>query len=177
MPQSPLQSPLTIAPKTVSPVVPSKTVEQARPTVEAAAGDGKAEPTFLGYPLFTWQKIIPLGLMFFCILFNYTILRDTKVSGRPASSKRRPRHRRAQGTSDMVDYSMQWPFARPMHLGRGIGLTGEPHGAEIVSAWVSRPSRPPPAPAPCFNSLPLPLDRRMCWSSPPPVQAPRSFPS
>jgi len=28
--------------------------------------------------MFTWQKIIPLGLMFFCILFNYTILRDTK---------------------------------------------------------------------------------------------------
>lgn len=24
------------------------------------------------------QKLIPLGLMFFCILFNYTILRDTK---------------------------------------------------------------------------------------------------
>ena len=32
----------------------------------------------LGIP-FTWQKIIPLGFMFFCILFNYTILRDTKV--------------------------------------------------------------------------------------------------
>lgn len=27
----------------------------------------------------TWQKILPLGFMFFCILFNYTILRDTKV--------------------------------------------------------------------------------------------------
>lgn len=24
------------------------------------------------------QKLVPLGLMFFCILFNYTILRDTK---------------------------------------------------------------------------------------------------
>jgi len=24
------------------------------------------------------QKLIPLALMFFCILFNYTILRDTK---------------------------------------------------------------------------------------------------
>ena len=24
------------------------------------------------------QKLFPLGLMFFCILFNYTILRDTK---------------------------------------------------------------------------------------------------
>lgn len=32
----------------------------------------------MGIAAFTWQKIIPLGLMFFCILFNYTILRDTK---------------------------------------------------------------------------------------------------
>jgi ATP:ADP antiporter, AAA family len=24
------------------------------------------------------KKLLPLGLMFFCILFNYTILRDTK---------------------------------------------------------------------------------------------------
>lgn len=27
------------------------------------------------------KKLLPLGLMFFCILFNYTILRDTKVRG------------------------------------------------------------------------------------------------
>ena len=26
----------------------------------------------------TWGKVLPLALMFFCILFNYTILRDTK---------------------------------------------------------------------------------------------------
>ena len=26
----------------------------------------------------TIKKLVPLGLMFFCILFNYTILRDTK---------------------------------------------------------------------------------------------------
>lgn len=25
------------------------------------------------------KKLMPLGVMFFCILFNYTILRDTKV--------------------------------------------------------------------------------------------------
>lgn len=43
--------------------------------VLAAAAD---EKKFLGVALFTWQKIVPLGLMFFCILFNYTILRDTK---------------------------------------------------------------------------------------------------
>lgn len=33
---------------------------------------------FLGVEINTWKKILPLGLMFFCILFNYTILRDTK---------------------------------------------------------------------------------------------------
>lgn len=48
----------------------------------AAAGDagssGKDEKLFLGRPLSTWAKIGALGFMFFCILFNYTILRDTK---------------------------------------------------------------------------------------------------
>ena len=46
------------------------------------AGDGSAPPerTFFGINSLTWQKIVPLGFMFFCILFNYTILRDTKVS-------------------------------------------------------------------------------------------------
>eukprot|EP00887_Chlorella_sp_A99_P006020 scaffold27.g6020.t1 len=55
--------------------------------VAASAGDAKPvlaaagapeEKKFLGIPAFTWSKIIPLGVMFFCILFNYTILRDTK---------------------------------------------------------------------------------------------------
>lgn len=36
------------------------------------------EPKFMGIEVVTLKKIIPLGLMFFCILFNYTILRDTK---------------------------------------------------------------------------------------------------
>lgn len=36
------------------------------------------KPKFLGIETVTLKKIIPLGLMFFCILFNYTILRDTK---------------------------------------------------------------------------------------------------
>uniref|UniRef100_A0A0C9RV79 ADP,ATP carrier protein n=1 Tax=Wollemia nobilis TaxID=56998 RepID=A0A0C9RV79_9CONI len=33
---------------------------------------------FLGVEVKTLKKVIPLGLMFFCILYNYTILRDTK---------------------------------------------------------------------------------------------------
>ncbi|XP_010925271.1 plastidic ATP/ADP-transporter [Elaeis guineensis] len=38
----------------------------------------KPKPKLLGVEVQTLKKIIPLGLMFFCILFNYTILRDTK---------------------------------------------------------------------------------------------------
>ncbi|PSC70569.1 ADP,ATP carrier chloroplastic-like [Micractinium conductrix] len=52
----------------------SASADAAKPVVAAAAEEKK----FLGVAVFTWQKIIPLGLMFFCILFNYTILRDTK---------------------------------------------------------------------------------------------------
>jgi len=50
----------------------------------AAAADGQplygevGSPKFLGIEITTLKKIVPLGLMFFCILFNYTILRDTK---------------------------------------------------------------------------------------------------
>jgi len=44
-----------------------------------ASGVTPGEKKFLGIAHFTWAKIVPLGLMFFCILFNYTILRDTKV--------------------------------------------------------------------------------------------------
>jgi AAA family ATP:ADP antiporter len=49
---------------------------------QASAGDASSpEPAkkFMGYDAFTWSKIGALGAMFFCILFNYTILRDTKV--------------------------------------------------------------------------------------------------
>lgn len=38
----------------------------------------KEQPKFMGIEVVTLKKIIPLGAMFFCILFNYTILRDTK---------------------------------------------------------------------------------------------------
>ncbi|WOH09817.1 hypothetical protein DCAR_0729276 [Daucus carota subsp. sativus] len=50
----------------------------------AAAADGQPQfseieaPKFMGIETVTLKKIVPLGLMFFCILFNYTILRDTK---------------------------------------------------------------------------------------------------
>ncbi|XP_064972794.1 plastidic ATP/ADP-transporter-like isoform X1 [Musa acuminata AAA Group] len=48
----------------------------------SAGGDGviddKENPKFLGVELVTLKKIIPLGMMFFYIIFNYTFLRDTK---------------------------------------------------------------------------------------------------
>ncbi|CAL9104723.1 unnamed protein product [Musa textilis] len=40
--------------------------------------EGEKKPKFLGVEITTLKKIVPLGIMFFCILFNYTILRDTK---------------------------------------------------------------------------------------------------
>ncbi|CAN7035378.1 hypothetical protein IGI04_032383 [Brassica rapa subsp. trilocularis] len=50
---------------------------KAEASAAAAAGEGDS-PNILGVEVTTLKKIIPLGLMFFCILFNYTILRDTK---------------------------------------------------------------------------------------------------
>ncbi|XP_022979406.1 plastidic ATP/ADP-transporter-like [Cucurbita maxima] len=57
---------------------------RAEAAAAAADSDGLStfgeteNPKFLGMEVETLKKIIPLGLMFFCILFNYTILRDTK---------------------------------------------------------------------------------------------------
>ncbi|KAK2974347.1 hypothetical protein RJ640_021203 [Escallonia rubra] len=62
----------------------NKTFHICRAEAAAAAADGQPvygeveSPKFLGLEVVTLKKIIPLGLMFFCILFNYTILRDTK---------------------------------------------------------------------------------------------------
>jgi len=59
---------------------PVKRVNVPAP-VPAAADSSASTPEpkkILGYTTLTWSKILPLGLMFFCILFNYTILRDTK---------------------------------------------------------------------------------------------------
>ncbi|KAK1358240.1 ADP,ATP carrier protein [Heracleum sosnowskyi] len=54
-----------------------------RAQASAAAADDNGQsifeaPKFMGIEIVTLKKIVPLGLMFFCILFNYTILRDTK---------------------------------------------------------------------------------------------------
>ncbi|KMZ61857.1 ADP,ATP carrier protein 1 [Zostera marina] len=47
-------------------------------SVGDGGGKDKPKPKLLGVEVQTLKKIVPLGLMFFCILFNYTILRDTK---------------------------------------------------------------------------------------------------
>eukprot|EP00199_Chlamydomonas_sp_CCMP681_P000149 CAMPEP_0119104610 /NCGR_PEP_ID=MMETSP1180-20130426/2779_1 /TAXON_ID=3052 ORGANISM="Chlamydomonas cf sp, Strain CCMP681" /NCGR_SAMPLE_ID=MMETSP1180 /ASSEMBLY_ACC=CAM_ASM_000741 /LENGTH=568 /DNA_ID=CAMNT_0007089423 /DNA_START=66 /DNA_END=1772 /DNA_ORIENTATION=- len=80
---SPIKSPLASVssmPKPfLAPLMLAEPGVQANMTVQAAAGDVPQPPKkFLGFEPLTWAKIIPLGLMFFCILFNYTILRDTK---------------------------------------------------------------------------------------------------
>ena len=62
------------------------------------------KPGFLGIATITWKKIVPLGFMFFCILFNYTILRDTKARDcAPPASGLHPKER----------CSVPFPFCRP----------------------------------------------------------------
>ncbi|KAG6494658.1 plastidic ATP/ADP-transporter-like [Zingiber officinale] len=58
--------------------VPVFRASAAIPADGAGVVEGKDNPKFLGIELSTLKKIVPLGMMFFCILFNYTILRDTK---------------------------------------------------------------------------------------------------
>ncbi|KAK0593381.1 hypothetical protein LWI29_035726 [Acer saccharum] len=65
------------------------------------------QPKFLGIELVTLKKIIPLGLMFFCILFNYIILRDTKAVLSVT----------AQGSSaEIIPFSKTWVYL-PMAIG------------------------------------------------------------
>jgi ATP:ADP antiporter, AAA family len=72
--------------------------EAAYAGVGSGGGDGEAvsdeseteKPKFLGVEVITLKKIIPRGMMFFCILFNYTTLRDTKdvvVTARGSSAE------------------------------------------------------------------------------------------
>ncbi|CAL9205575.1 plastidic ATP/ADP-transporter-like [Musa acuminata AAA Group] len=58
--------------------VPTFRAGAAIPADGASFVEEEDKPKFLGVEISTLKKIIPLGVMFFCILFNYTILRDTK---------------------------------------------------------------------------------------------------
>lgn len=69
------------APKTHGFGAKERNLFVCRAEAAAAAADGFGETEerkVLGIGTSTLKKIVPLGLMFFCILFNYTILRDTK---------------------------------------------------------------------------------------------------
>ncbi|XP_002974477.2 ADP,ATP carrier protein 2, chloroplastic [Selaginella moellendorffii] len=78
----------TFVAERLAPIEKSGVRRRIRPVVRAEAasvgvssplGDGiPAKKKFFGVDTVTLKKVIPLGLMFFCILFNYTILRDTK---------------------------------------------------------------------------------------------------
>ncbi|KAJ6827219.1 plastidic ATP/ADP-transporter-like [Iris pallida] len=63
---------------TSTPPPPPRAAAAAAAGAAASADDDKENPKLLGVQVRTLKKIVPLGLMFFCILFNYTILRDTK---------------------------------------------------------------------------------------------------
>lgn len=66
---------LAPAPRPLAPLAP-----RLVPCAASSAGAPQADsPQFLGISALTWQKVIPLGVMFFGILFNYTLLRNTKV--------------------------------------------------------------------------------------------------
>ena len=64
-------------------VIPPQS-DAAVASVAVTADEPENKREIFGIAPITWQKIIPLGFMFFCILFNYTILRDTKVREQPS---------------------------------------------------------------------------------------------
>ncbi|RZS09246.1 hypothetical protein BHM03_00040308 [Ensete ventricosum] len=85
-----------------------------------ASSTKKRSPSKLfGVELVTLKKIIPLGVMFFCILFNYTILVDTK--GRPGGDgqRRAAVHQRVvKGGSFLHGYRpsfVLYPLSRVIH--------------------------------------------------------------
>ncbi|KAL9232047.1 hypothetical protein vseg_007195 [Gypsophila vaccaria] len=61
-----------------SPIFKAEASAAAASNGQPLSNENTPSPKFLGIETVTLKKIIPLGLMFFCILFNYTILRDTK---------------------------------------------------------------------------------------------------
>lgn len=77
-PVSPFKTPLNGQRLLFSPLDRTKTEKRRLHLCHAGAAVPSEKPKFLGVEIQTLKKIVPLGLMFFCILFNYTILRDTK---------------------------------------------------------------------------------------------------
>jgi TLC ATP/ADP transporter len=72
---------IMVVPTSITPVTPTTTTSTEL-TMSAAVGSGDADKkNFLSNiipPKEELKKLVPLAVMFFCILFSYTILRDTK---------------------------------------------------------------------------------------------------
>ena len=64
------------------PAAPLLPARPSPPSAAAGSAPGGEDKKFLGASVDTLKKVALLGFMFFCILFNYTILRDTKVRER-----------------------------------------------------------------------------------------------
>ena len=66
-------------PMLARPLVPTPAPSSSSAAKASLAADG-SDDKLLGVEKKTLVKVMALGAMFFSILFNYTILRDTKVS-------------------------------------------------------------------------------------------------
>ena len=76
-PAAPRRPMLARRPLVASPTPSSSSSSAAKASL---AADGSSGDKLLGVEKTTLVKVMALGAMFFSILFNYTILRDTKVS-------------------------------------------------------------------------------------------------
>lgn len=77
--------------------IPHLPIRLPTPPAAAAGSPAADDGKILGATPDTWKKIGALGFMFFCILFNYTILRDTKVRGGGETEVPQAQHARRLG--------------------------------------------------------------------------------
>jgi len=77
--QSSSSLPAPRRPMLARPLVAAPVPSPASTRASVASADGSSNDKLLGVEKKTLVKVMALGAMFFSILFNYTILRDTKV--------------------------------------------------------------------------------------------------
>jgi len=128
------------APRRPAPVVSASSA--AMPAIP----EEDKKPGFMGIAPITWKKIVPLGFMFFCILFNYTILRDTKARPRGAICPKACASRRAT-----LCLSISQPHSNTAHnVFRLMVLEPQSmidHNAWCFCFWISVASRAMPGTA------------------------------
>ncbi|KAJ9506687.1 hypothetical protein QJQ45_020238, partial [Haematococcus lacustris] len=113
---------LAPSPQPVAEIVPSVAPQAA------SSGDAAPVKKYFGFEALTWAKIIPLGFMFFCILFNYTILRDTKdvlVVTAPGSG------------AEIIPFLKTW-VNLPMAIGFTIGYAKVPWCENLLESAGAR---------------------------------------